>query len=78
MASSLSNLVHDLTEGIHKIKCKDCDYFLEYERVKDNLVKYKSLSSNKNYSNKLDEKLKKRFKTYLSFLIIILLNLFCC
>ena len=78
MASSLSNLVHDLTEGIHKIKCKDCGYFLEYERVKDNLVKYKSLSSNKNYSNKLDEKLKKRFKTYLSFLIIILLNLFCC
>ena len=24
MVSSLSNLVNDLTEGIHKIKCKDC------------------------------------------------------
>ena len=28
MASSLSNLVDHLAEGIHKIKCKDCDYFL--------------------------------------------------
>ena len=28
MASSLSNLVDHLAEGIHKIKCKDCDHFL--------------------------------------------------
>ena len=35
MATSLSNLVHNLTEGIHKMKCKDCDCFLEYESVKD-------------------------------------------
>ena len=62
MATSLSNLVDNLTEEIHKIKCKYCDYFLEYESVKDNLIKYKYLSYNKNYSNKLDEKLKKRFK----------------
>ena len=39
MATSLSNLVDNLTEGIHKIKCKDCDCFLEYESVKDNLIK---------------------------------------
>ena len=25
MVNSLSNLVRNLTEGIHKIKCKDCD-----------------------------------------------------
>ena len=30
MTTSLSNLVDNLTEGIHKIKCKDCDCFLEY------------------------------------------------
>ena len=62
MTTSLSNLVDNLTEGIHKIKCKDCDYFLEYESVKDNLIKYNCLSCNKDYSNKLDEKLKKQFK----------------
>ena len=44
MATSLSKLVDNLTEGIHKIKCKDCGCFLEYENVKDNLIKYKCLS----------------------------------
>ena len=39
MATSLSNLVDNLTEGIHKIKYKDCDFFLKYESVKDNLKK---------------------------------------
>ena len=56
MASSLSNLVDNLAEGIHKIKCKICDCFLEYESVKDNFIKYKCLSCNKYYSNKLDKK----------------------
>ena len=33
MVSSLPNLVDNLTEGIHKIKFKDCDCFFEYESV---------------------------------------------
>ena len=37
------------------------DCFLEYENAKDNLNKYKYLSCNKDYSNKLDEELKKKF-----------------
>ena len=44
MANSLSNLFNNLIERIHKIKCKDYDCFLEYESVKDNLIKYKCLS----------------------------------
>ena len=67
MAISLSNLVDNLTEKIHKTKCKDCDCFREYESVKDNLIKYKYLSCNKNHSNKIDEELKKRFKNILTF-----------
>ena len=39
MATSLSSLVDNLTEGIHKFKCKGCDCFLEFESVKDNLIK---------------------------------------
>ena len=31
MVSSSSNLVDNLTEEIHKIKCEDCDCFLKYE-----------------------------------------------
>ena len=61
MASSLSNLV-DIAAGIHKIKCKDFDFFLEYESINDNLIKYEGLSCNEDYSNKLDEKFKKQFK----------------
>ena len=57
-----SNLVDNLVEGIDEIKCKDCGYFLEYESVKDDLIKYKCLSCNKDYSNKLDGELKKKFK----------------
>ena len=45
----------NLAEGIHKIKCKEYDCFLEYESVRDNLIK----KFDKDYSNKLDGKLKK-------------------
>ena len=68
LATSLSNIVDNRTEAIHKIKCKDCDCFLEYESVKDNLIKYKFLFCNKGYSNKIDEKFKKRFKNTFKFL----------
>ena len=67
MASSLSNLVDNLADKNHKVKGNDCDCFLEYENVKDNLVKYKCLSCNKDYSNKVDEDLKKRFKNTFKF-----------
>ena len=45
----------NLTEEIHKIKYKDCNCFLEFERIKDSLIKYKCLSSYKNYSKKINE-----------------------
>ena len=67
MTTLLSNLVDNLTEGIHKIKCKDCDCFLENETVKDGSIKYKCLSCNKDYSNKLDRELKKKFKNMFKF-----------
>ena len=67
MATSLSNLADSLTEGIHKIKCNDCDRFLEYESVKANLIKYKCLSCNKDYSKKIDVELGKRFKKTFKF-----------
>ena len=67
MASLLLNLVNNLAEGIHKIKCKVFDGFLEYESVKDNLTKYKCFYRNKDYLNKLDEKFKKRFKNTFDF-----------
>ena len=77
MASTLSNLVNNLSEGIQRIKCKFqrddkkcetwrikykyCDCFLEYINFKDDLIEYKCLNCSKNYQYKFDEKLKERF-----------------
>ena len=67
MASSLSNLVDNLVKRIHKIKCEDCDSFLEYKSVNDILINYKCLSCNKNCSSKIDENLKNQFKNTSNF-----------
>ena len=77
MASSLLNLVNNLSEGIHRSKCKfdhgnkkceTCrikykyyDFFLEYTSFKDDLMEYKYLCCNKNYQHKFNEKLKELF-----------------
>ena len=77
MASSWSNLVNNISGGIHRTKCKfghndkkceTCgikykhfDCFLEYTNFKDDLMEYKCLSCNKSYQQKFDEKLKERF-----------------
>ena len=71
MASSLSNLVNNPSEGIHKIKCKYgqgdkkyetcgikykyCECFLEYTDFKDDLKEYKCLCCNKNCQQKFDK-----------------------
>ena len=77
IASSLSNLVNNLSEGIHKIKSKHgrkdkkcetcgikykyCDYFLEYTNFKDALIEYKCLCCNKNHQHNFDKNLKEQF-----------------
>ena len=48
ISSSLSILVDNLAEEIHKIKCTDCDICcLEYTNTKDDLIEYKCLCCNK-------------------------------
>ena len=77
MASSLSNLVNNLFEGIHRIKCKFghddkkceacgteykyCNCFLEYKNFKEDVVEYKCLCCKKYYQHKIDKRLKERF-----------------
>ena len=77
MASSLSNLVNNLSEGIDEIKWKYghndkkcetcgttyevCNCFLECTNFKDVLIEYNCLCYNKNYEQKFDEKLKEWF-----------------
>ena len=37
--TSLTKVVDNLSEGIHKIKCKDCNYSFKNESVKNKLKK---------------------------------------
>ena len=50
-----------------KIKCKYYDSFADYENVMDNLIKFKRLPWNQDYSEKLDEKFKNWFKNTFKF-----------
>ena len=35
MSTSLSNLVNNLSEGVHNNKCTDCKFYLDYMTTKD-------------------------------------------
>ena len=48
MASSLSNLVENLAERLHKGKYKDCKFYLNYMRAKDGLLVFKCVRYKKN------------------------------
>ena len=83
MAISLSNLVNNLSEGIHQVKCKyglddkkyetcgikykDCECCLKYINVKNNSIEYKCLCCNKNYQKTFDKNVKKRFANTYKF-----------
>ena len=67
MANLSSNLVHNLAEGMDKLKCKDFHCFLEYESARivkwlNKMIKYKCLFCNSDYSNKIDKPLRNWFK----------------
>ena len=94
MGSSLSNLVNNLSGGIHNVKCKFrhddrkcetcgikykyCDCFLECINLKDDLIEYKCLCCNKNYQREFNEKLQERFLIHTNFLATTILSLFFC
>ena len=77
MATSSSNLVNNLCEEIHRMKCKYillekkyetcgirykyCVCFFEQTNFKEDLIEYKCLCFNKNYQRKFNEKLKEQF-----------------
>ena len=93
MASSLSNLLYNLAERIHKIKLwiylivknkktceikhKDYESYLEYTNVKDNLTEYQCLCCCKNCQKKLDENLKDQFGSTYTFFNHDINNFFC-
>ena len=48
-------LADNIAEGIHSVRCKDCDCFVECESANDNIINYECLYCKKIYSNKIDK-----------------------
>ena len=67
MSSSLSSLVDNLSEGLHKKKCTKCTSCLEYISIKDNKLIWKCIECNKNYKLHFNKDLIKRFANTYEF-----------
>lgn len=68
MASSLSYLVGNLAEGLHKNKCMDCKSCLKYVKVKEHLLLFICSDCHKNYKKDFDKDLANRFESTYKFL----------
>ena len=79
ISSSLSVLNDNLSEGIHNNKYANCESCLDYVKTKNEKLLLKCFNC-KTYSEKdFNKELIKKFKnTYIFFVIMILINLFCC
>ena len=53
MSSSLSSLVDNLSEGLHKDKCIYCKSYLDYVMFKDDQLIFRCFECKKNYKKKL-------------------------
>ena len=60
MPSSLSNLVDNLSEGLHSDKFTDCKSCLDYMITKDDQLIFRCLECKKNYKKDFNKELIKR------------------
>ena len=67
MATSLSNLVDNLTEDIHGDKCVDCKSDLSYMRVIDEALIFRCFNCKKNYEKEINKELIERFASTYKF-----------
>ena len=67
MSSSLSNLVENLSEGLHSDKCIDCKSCLDYMMFKDTQLIFRCFECNKNYSKDFNKELSNRILSTYKF-----------
>ena len=67
MSSSLSNLVDNLSEGLHNDRCIDCKSCLDYMTTKDEQLIFRYFECKKNYKNDFDKELINRFSSTYKF-----------
>ena len=67
MSISLSNLVNNLSEGVHNDKCANCKSCLDYMTTKDELLIFRCFSCKKNYEKAFNKELIQRFENIYEF-----------
>ena len=67
MASSLSKLLDNLSEGIHNNKCANCNYCLDYIKIKNQKLILECYNCKQCYRTKFNKELIKRFASTYSF-----------
>ena len=68
MSTSLSNLVDNLSEGVHNGKCAKCNSSLKYISLSRNgRLLFECFHCKKRYSKKFNKKLTKKFKNTWKF-----------
>ena len=71
MSSSLSELVDNLSEGIHNNKCVDCESCLDYIKTKNEKLILKCFNCEQYYKKKFNKELIKRFASTYEFCYFI-------
>ena len=67
MLTSLSNLVNNLSEGVHNDKCTDCKSYLDYMSIKFKKLIFRCSECKKNYEKDFNKKLIQRFTNTYKF-----------
>ena len=57
VSTSLSSLVDSLSDGLYKIKCKNCNSFLDYLNFYDDKLVYRCFDCKANYNINFNNKL---------------------
>ena len=67
MSTSLSNLISNLSEGLHNDRCIDCKSCLDYMTTKDEQLIFRSFKCKKNYEKNFNKDLIQRFANTYEF-----------
>ena len=67
MATSLSKLVDNLTEGIHNDKCINCKSDISYMKAIDETLIFRCFNCKKNYKKEINKELTERFSSTYEF-----------
>ena len=67
MSTSLSNLVNNLSEGLHNDRCTECKSCLDYITTKDEQLIFRCFRCKKNYEKEFNKELIQRFANIYEF-----------